>query len=1824
LWGSSLYSQCPDLSTGISVNGSTTENMFSICGSGDAVFDVTDPDIPGGTIDWHMSTTPGFTPSAVNFVGSSTVTSSLTPCSTCPEIEAIYIDVCDNATVSEADNEFAIVSSGSGFAVDDFSFTFNFAGAGGDGNIGPGGTCSWTDGDASLVSGCAGVNVISVGPGDYVPANSIVVIQTSVTAVQVYDFTDVCSVTDCVYVLKNACDRNAAAFKNCDAGGGSRTFGVGVACGCATGLTYQIDEICGFGEGVHVLQDGTIANNGCNVGPTIPAPPIASHNSVIDQFTQTFDDTHCNTTQYIIGVINSPEFNEDCCDASGGMTQEYQFDIVCSTLTLTQDEDGQLCPGECDTYTVEIIGGTPLYDLDVTMTGAGVPISGPLSSFPLGQKITICYDTGGPLIDPGSFTFNIPDIPFLDAFTATMEITGYTDATGCSGTIIDGDVTISFNDAVDAVTPPTQEACNLGNGAGLFTLSDMDNIINGGSGDPVIYYLDAAGTIPILDSPFETGSVTIYGQVNASPCPSELVPIDLNVILEGDAGVVELFCDEDGVLLDECTICDDDGTAGEMVTLTIIFQDPSETYDYEVVWTAASGPSSTIVGTGTGGQESFTFNVFETTTFQITEVTASGGCPDESNLGNIVTVYYGLEPQINDPGTLQSCGSVTLPAIVGDVVANAAYYTMPNGMGDSYSGAGGEVLTTSQTIYIYAGIENCDTEIPVEIIIDDQAEIDDIPDVVQCGQYVLPEITGTNADNATYFTETLGGGNMVPEGQVVTSSITLFMYDPVCGGDEEMINITISPGPVFANPNDTTVCDTFIIGAIIGTNLTGVESYYGQAGGQGAQIQIGDTITSDSIIYIYDNTPGCIVEGQIAVNVRGPLFAGNDSIITFCDGEATTLNFMDVLGDPDTLGQFTETSTSIIVDSTNVDLTTLGIGQYIFNYITEDTLCVNEQSSITINIVGSIDAGIDTTFALCSDTTGVDVLALIGNPDQSGIFYDEAGNVATFDPTSADFTLGSPSVEVFRYVIGEEGSSCGADTSFFTLVSGVDIEAGNDNSITVCQGEQVLLNTLLVNNSEIGMYSEPTVSGGLEVTGIFNSNNVPDGTYTIYHTLTGFGPCPSDTATLTVIVIDEPNAGDDRADLVCSEGTYDLSDLVDPQADLGGDFYQNSTLLSSSIVNIPAGTFDQEYLYILGGGSCPLDTAILTITKPTGVTYDYGISSNFVCEDDCVTVSIDHLDNTQSYRYRYQITDDLGNSHIDSLDINPGDPTAQLEYCVGTGTLAEFDVMSGRTYNVIIIEVQILGVGCVVDINELVQFAVGANSTSTLDDTYCAGQDVPVGSDIYNESNPSGITTIPNAIGCDSVITVELTFDSQVTGNANEEFCEGGSVQVLGVTYDSNFVGDSLLVGGSISGCDSLVLINVSVLENETRLEDEVICSGDTLVIEGEEFFEGNLSDVIVVPGGGSNGCDLIVTVDLGLDASSMFILDDAVCPSYEVMINGTLYDSSNASGTEVIENGSVNGCDSTVIIALDYSLSQIVVDSIVSTCDDGFFIVIDGQVFNRTMPNGMIEKAAVDGGCDTIFNVDITYGELLVEYEQFDADCIVRDSGVVVINEITGVPPFSLIYNGNNTLAFVLPVDIPLPAGQGTIDVMDDSGCMNTISYDIMESQEEDDFSVILDGDSLRVVGGIADSVLWSPAVGLSCTNCNTTEALPEQTTTYIASIFYDDLCSFELAYTIEVDDMIEDYVLPSIFSPNRNGMNDNFVLTITDGAIGVPISMQIYDRWGNLVHQNLVPADIVTTGWDGTWNGQDVRPGVYVYRITLSEGEKIVNLLGDLTVVR
>lgn len=64
---------------------------------------------------------------------------------------------------------------------------------------------------------------------------------------------------------------------------------------------------------------------------------------------------------------------------------------------------------------------------------------------------------------------------------------------------------------------------------------------------------------------------------------------------------------------------------------------------------------------------------------------------------------------------------------------------------------------------------------------------------------------------------------------------------------------------------------------------------------------------------------------------------------------------------------------------------------------------------------------------------------------------------------------------------------------------------------------------------------------------------------------------------------------------------------------------------------------------------------------------------------------------------------------------------------------------------------------------------------------------------------------------------------------------------------------------------------------------------------------------------------------------------------------------------------------------------------------------------------------------------------------------------------------------------------------------------------------------------------------------------------------------------------------------IFPNAFSPNGDGINDLFKAKEYQSI--VEFHAYIFNRWGQKLYDWTDPAD----GWDGTYNGQDVKEGVY-----------------------
>lgn len=127
----------------------------------------------------------------------------------------------------------------------------------------------------------------------------------------------------------------------------------------------------------------------------------------------------------------------------------------------------------------------------------------------------------------------------------------------------------------------------------------------------------------------------------------------------------------------------------------------------------------------------------------------------------------------------------------------------------------------------------------------------------------------------------------------------------------------------------------------------------------------------------------------------------------------------------------------------------------------------------------------------------------------------------------------------------------------------------------------------------------------------------------------------------------------------------------------------------------------------------------------------------------------------------------------------------------------------------------------------------------------------------------------------------------------------------------------------------------------------------------------------------------------------------------------------------------------------------------------------------------------------------------------------------------------------------------------------------------------------------TLNATGGT--SYLWVPATGLSCSTCPNPDASPVQTTEYVVFVTQDGCTTTD---TIIIDVIMPPMYIfvPSAFTPEGNGLNDLFQVSL----VGIrEFEIHIFNRWGEEIYS----WNGLNGSWDGTYMGEKVQQGVYVY---------------------
>ena len=241
----------------------------------------------------------------------------------------------------------------------------------------------------------------------------------------------------------------------------------------------------------------------------------------------------------------------------------------------------------------------------------------------------------------------------------------------------------------------------------------------------------------------------------------------------------------------------------------------------------------------------------------------------------------------------------------------------------------------------------------------------------------------------------------------------------------------------------------------------------------------------------------------------------------------------------------------------------------------------------------------------------------------------------------------------------------------------------------------------------------------------------------------------------------------------------------------------------------------------------------------------------------------------------------------------------------------------------------------------------------------------------YTASNSTAMDTLVNAAGCDSMVTLNLTINNSSTSTDVQSAC-GPFVWIDSNTYNASNNAATHTVNNSV-GCDSVITLNLTIGAPSATSDTQSACDSFTW-IDGNTYTTSNNTATQTI--NNAAGCDSVVTLDLTLNNSSSSTDVQSACVSY-TWIDGNTYIASNNTATHTINNAV--GCDS--VITLDLSIETVDIATSLSgaiisasllgtsfqwiNCDNGDAIINGetNQTFTATS-NGTYAVIVDQGNC--------------------------------------------------------------------------------------------------------------------------------------------------------------------------------------------------------------------------------------------------------------------
>ena len=529
----------------------------------------------------------------------------------------------------------------------------------------------------------------------------------------------------------------------------------------------------------------------------------------------------------------------------------------------------------------------------------------------------------------------------------------------------------------------------------------------------------------------------------------------------------------------------------------------------------------------------------------------------------------------------------------------------------------------------------------------------------------------------------------------------------------------------------------------------------------------------------------------------------------------------------------------------------------------------------------------------------------------------------------------------------------------------------------------------------------------------------------------------------------------------------------------------------------------------------------------------------------------------------------------------------------------------------------------------------GNGNVAAVDLCYSESLGVPI---IFNEPPIAVITAVTDTeLDCIETSLHLIGSDSQTQGGISFEWSVDGTGNIVtGTTTDLVEVNEEGTYVLTITDLATMCTASTSIL---VTIDEDVpvaviaepaplTCNDLTIQLNGNGSSTG--PDFIYQWSGGAieSGGQTLTPVVSTSDTYTLMVTDTTNgCSDNEQIFVATDYTAPVVNAgpsqqldciqTEVTLNGSYTGSTNNITVHWTANPGNII------SGEDTWNAVVDaGGTYTLTVIN-------LDNGCsgeaDVLVSVDPSTPQG-AEMESLDPECYGDENGIIsVLGVEGGTGPFTYSIDGENF--YSNDQFNNLGPGEYNLIIQDAIGCewdtlipLQSPSPLIVELGD----NIVIDlGDSVRldaVVNQAIDTFTWNfPEISTM-----SPFVMPTEQTSYTIQVTNASGCEAEDYVTIVVRKDRNVYI-PTAFSPNDDGFNDYFSIYSDQSVVNIN-EFRIFDRWGeSLFFTENIQTNAESLGWNGTFKGRDMQPGVYIYfaEIEFFDG-RIEIFKGDVTLVR